>query len=67
MKEFFNMGGYALYVWGSFGMTALLMIAEPILVRHRRKLTLQRVSRLVRSKSVQQPQQASTNTSGEIE
>ena len=24
MKEFFNMGGYALYVWGSFGMTALL-------------------------------------------
>ena len=37
MKEFFNMGGYALYVWGSFGMTALLMLAEPILVRNRRK------------------------------
>jgi heme exporter protein D len=67
MKEFFNMGGYALYVWGSFGMTALLMIAEPILVRHRRKQTLQRVSRLVRSKSVQQTRQASTNTSGDIE
>jgi len=67
MKEFFNMGGYALYVWGSFGMTALLMIAEPILVRHRRKLTLQRVSRLVRSKSVQQAKQAPTNTSGDME
>jgi heme exporter protein D len=53
MKEFFNMGGYALYVWGSFAMTALLMLAEPLLVSRRRKLTLQRVSRLVRSKSVQ--------------
>ena len=71
MKEFFNMGGYALYVWGSFGMTALLMIAEPVLVRYRRKLTLQRVSRLVRSKSAQQSKQqsneASTNTPGETE
>jgi len=63
MKEFFNMGGYALYVWGSFGMTALLMIAEPILVRNKRKVTLQRVSRYVRSKSARQ----STNTSGEME
>jgi heme exporter protein D len=66
MKEFFNMGGYALYVWGSFGMTALLMIAEPLLVRNRRKLTLQRVSRMVRSKSMQQPKQATTNSSGDM-
>lgn len=63
MKEFFNMGGYALYVWGSFGMTALLMIAEPILIRNKRKVTLQRVSRYVRSKSARQ----STNSSGEME
>jgi len=63
MKEFFNMGGYALYVWGSFGMTALLMIAEPILVRNRRKVTLQRVSRYVRSKSARQ----SINTPGDME
>lgn len=62
MKEFFNMGGYALYVWGSFGMTALCMIAEPILVRHRRKVTLQRVSRFVRSKSATQ----SNNPSGDL-
>ncbi|MDP1733301.1 MAG: heme exporter protein CcmD [Sulfuritalea sp.] len=33
--EFFAMGGYALYVWGSFGACALLMIAEPFLVRRR--------------------------------
>jgi len=66
MKEFFNMGGYALYVWGSFGMTALLMLAEPLLVRGRRKATLRRVSSLVRSKTVQRSTKSSTNTSGEL-
>jgi heme exporter protein D len=66
MKEFLNMGGYALYVWGSFGMTALLMIAEPLLVRGRRKATLQRVSRLVRSKSAQSTKAPSANNSGEL-
>jgi heme exporter protein D len=33
--DFFAMGGYALYVWGSFGACALLMIAEPFLARRR--------------------------------
>ncbi len=51
VAEFFNMGGYALYVWGSFGVTAVLMIAEPLLVRARRKAVLQRISRLIRIKA----------------
>ena len=33
--EFLAMGGYALYVWGSFGACALLMLAEPLLARRR--------------------------------
>ena len=33
--EFFAMGGYAFYVWGSFGACALLMLAEPLLARRR--------------------------------
>ncbi len=64
MKEFFNMGGYALYVWGSFGMTALLMLAEPFIVRRRRRVTLQRVSRLVRSKSTKSSIKTSANSAG---
>jgi len=48
ITDFFNMGGYALYVWGSFGMTAILMIAEPILLRSRRKAVLRRVARMIR-------------------
>jgi heme exporter protein D len=51
MAEFFDMGGYALYVWGSFGMTALLMIAEPVMVRGRRRSILKRISRMVRKKT----------------
>lgn len=33
--EFFAMGGYALYVWGSFGACAILLIAEPFLAKRR--------------------------------
>lgn len=46
--EFLDMGGYALYVWGSFGVTAVCMIAEPLLLRSRRKAVLKRVSRMAR-------------------
>lgn len=48
MAEFFDMGGYALYVWGSFGATALLMIAEPVMLSMRRKSVLVRLARLQR-------------------
>ncbi|MEJ1365212.1 MAG: heme exporter protein CcmD [Candidatus Sedimenticola sp. (ex Thyasira tokunagai)] len=48
VAEFFHMGGYALYVWGSFGVCALLMIAEPLLLRGRRRNALRRVARIIR-------------------
>ena len=34
-SDFFAMGGYALYVWGSFGACALAMVLEPVLVGRR--------------------------------
>jgi heme exporter protein D len=40
MSEFFAMGGYALYVWGSFGGTALVIVAELLSVRARRRRAL---------------------------
>ena len=36
LSEFLAMGGYGDYVWGSFGVTALLFVVEIILVRRRR-------------------------------
>jgi heme exporter protein D len=41
--EFFAMGGYALYVWSSFGACALVLILEPLLVRTRFKAIVQRL------------------------
>jgi heme exporter protein D len=54
VSEFFAMGGYALYVWGSFGVTALLMVAEPVLLRSRRKIVLQRLNRIARMKAAEE-------------
>jgi heme exporter protein D len=54
VSEFFAMGGYALYVWGSFGVTALLMVAEPVLLRSRRKTVLQRLARIARMKAAEE-------------
>ena len=34
-SAFFNMGGYAFYVWFSFGLTALCVVWEVIALRKR--------------------------------
>lgn len=55
-SDFIAMGGYAPYVWGSFGATALLMIFEPLLISRRRKKTEYRLARQIRAESkVQRP------------
>jgi heme exporter protein D len=37
MSEFLAMGGYGLYVWGSYGVTALCICLEIFFVRSRRQ------------------------------
>ena len=37
ISEFLAMGGYAFYVWGSFGITFLAMMIEVWLLNKRRK------------------------------
>ena len=41
MQEFFNMGGYAAYVWSAFGITMLVLVLNVILARrhHRNAAT----------------------------
>ena len=43
--EFFAMGGYALYVWCSFGICALVLLLEPLAVRARHKSIVRRRQR----------------------
>jgi len=47
--DFIAMGGYGGYVWGSFGVTVLIMAIEPILVARNRKATLSRLKRQLRA------------------
>ncbi|MBS1197909.1 MAG: heme exporter protein [Proteobacteria bacterium] len=43
--DFLAMGGYGFYVWGSFGVTALIMVVEPMLVARNRKVCILRLKR----------------------
>ena len=49
--EFFAMGGYALYVWSSFGVAALILVLEPIGINARRKKIVQRLQREIRAET----------------
>ena len=42
--EFWTMGGYGLYVWGSFGVTALCVALEMIWVKNARAQALAQIS-----------------------
>lgn len=48
VSEFFAMGGYAFYVWGSYGVTALFMVIEVILVIRSKRTIMQRLGRMMR-------------------
>jgi heme exporter protein D len=48
MLEALDMGKHALYVWGSFAMTAFCMIVEPLWLRSRTKQIHKRLARMVR-------------------
>lgn len=50
-SDFLHMGGYGLYVWGSFGVTVVIMIVEPIVVARTRKNTISRLKRQLRAES----------------
>jgi heme exporter protein D len=37
LSEFFSMGGYGFYVWGSYGITLLLLGGEVLLLLRRKR------------------------------
>jgi heme exporter protein D len=46
-SEFFAMGGYALYVWSSFGACVVVLLLEPIVIRMRHKAIIRRLKQQV--------------------
>jgi heme exporter protein D len=45
VSEFLAMGGYGAFVWGSYGVTVVLIAAEIVTLRARRRRALQDVRR----------------------
>ena len=43
--DFFAMGGYALYVWGSFGVCAVALALESFLLSRRRQAIVRSLRR----------------------
>ncbi|PZO11107.1 MAG: heme exporter protein CcmD [Burkholderiales bacterium] len=41
LNEFLAMGGYGLYVWGSLGMCAAVVVAELMVIRFRRRFLVE--------------------------
>jgi heme exporter protein D len=48
MMEFLNQGGYALFVWGSYGMALVLFVGEVVGLRRQQRTILARLGRLIR-------------------
>ena len=42
-ESFLAMGGYGLYVWGSYGVTLVVIAAELILLGRRRRGAVERI------------------------
>ncbi|MEY4592842.1 MAG: hypothetical protein RIR18_1737 [Pseudomonadota bacterium] len=58
-SDFLAMGGYGFYVWGSFGVTVLIMAVEPMLVIRQRNATISRLKRQLRADQRAESQVAS--------
>jgi heme exporter protein CcmD len=48
MKEFIYAGGYGLYLWSAFAVTAVLMVGEVVVERRLFKKVLARLKRIKR-------------------
>jgi len=58
--SFLSQGGYAFFVWGSYGMAALLLVAEMLLLRRRRRTILFRIGRLIRMRAQETDHESQT-------
>ena len=54
-SEFFAMGGYAAYVWPSYALTAVVLVANIVLPLRQRRQIISRVKRALRREQ-QSPQ-----------
>jgi heme exporter protein D len=49
MADFLHMGGYGLYVWGSFGVCAAALVVEQLLLKRRKDAIVRSLRRRARA------------------
>jgi heme exporter protein D len=52
-SEFFNMGGYAFFVWTSYGLTFLVIVANIVSPIMQRKKVISRIKRAIKRENVE--------------
>lgn len=52
-SEFFSMGGFGLYVWGSYGITLVLLVGEVLMLWKRKRNIARRASPEIASSETQ--------------
>ena len=52
-SEFFNMGGYAFFVWTSYGLTFLVIVANIVSPIMQRKKVISRIKRAMKRESIE--------------
>jgi len=53
-SEFFAMGGYAFFVWTSYGIALLVILLNIVMPMIQRKKVISRVKRAIRREQLQQ-------------
>ena len=56
ITEFFHQGGYAYFVWASYGVCFALLILEIFQLRKQRRTILSRIGRLIRMRASENQQ-----------
>jgi heme exporter protein D len=49
LSDFLHMGGYGLYVWGGFGVSAAALVVEQLLLRRRTDAIVRSLRRRARA------------------
>lgn len=51
-SEFFNMGGYAVYVWPSYGLALIMVIFNVVSPKIQKRKTIARIKRAMKRESL---------------
>jgi len=52
-SEFFNMGGYAFYVWTSYALTFIVLLANIVSPIMQRKKAIKRIKRAIKRENIE--------------